>query len=358
MASVWDAVVGQDHALDLLKNFVHHPVHGFLFVGPEGCGKEEAARAFASVLLTGSDNPDTREASLIMKQVFADVHEVRREGAAITASQAEDIVVLASRSPIEAQRVVIILHEVQFMLESAIVRLLKTFEEPSEHITFILLADTFTPDLTTIASRCVTVNFAEIPVDIIEAQLVSEGINAERAQLAALGAHGSLTHARLLAGDDAYLERRNAFARVPLDSDGTGARALALVDDIMQRIDDAAAPIEEIFAQERTDLEARIKITGERGGGRKALEDSQKRRLRKHQTDELRNGLAVTAGIYRDAMSHSHNAHRLADFATAIAEIHTAMERLKLNVNETRLLQSLFMRLPTVSPADLLTPVH
>lgn len=358
MASVWDAVVGQDHALDLLKNFVNHPVHGFLFVGPEGCGKDEAARAFASALLTGGDSLDTREASLIMKQVFADVHEVRREGPAITAQQAEDIVVLASRSPIEAQRVVIILHEVQFMAESAVVRLLKTFEEPSEHITFILLADTLTPGLTTIASRSVVVNFGEIPVEIIEAQLVSEGVTAERARISALGAHGSLTHARLLADDNAYVERRNAFARVPLDSDGSGHRALALVDDIMQRIEDAAAPLEAVFAQERTDLEARIKITGERGGGRKALEDSQKRRLRKHQTDELRNGLAVTAGVYRDAMSHSHNAHRLADFAAAIADIHTSMERLKLNVNETRLLQSLFMRLPTVSPADLLTPVH
>lgn len=358
MASVWDAVVGQDHALELLKNFVDSPVHGFLFVGPEGCGKDEAARAFASVLLTGNDDAETREARLVMQQAFADVHEVRREGAAISAEQAQDVVRLSSRSPIESQRVVIILHEVQFMAESAVVRLLKTFEEPSEHITFVLLADSLTPDLATIASRCVIVNFGEIPAEIIEAQLVEEGVGAERARLAALGAHGSLTHARLLADDDAYLERRNAFARVPLDSDGTGYRALALVEDIMRRIDEAADPIEEVFAKELADLEARIKLTGERGGGRKALEDSQKRRLRKHKTDELRNGLAVTAGVYRDAMSHSHNAHRLADFAAAIDEIHRAMERLKFNVNETLLLQSLFVKLPTVSPADLLTPVH
>jgi DNA polymerase-3 subunit delta' len=358
VASVWDAVVGQDHAIDLLKNFVAHPVHGFLFVGPEGCGKDEAARAFASALLTGSDDLASREARLVMQQTFADVHEVRREGAAISAEQAQEIVRLASRSPIESNRVVIILHEVQFMAESAVVRLLKTFEEPPEHVTFILLADALTPDLTTLASRSVIINFGEVQAEVIEAQLVKEGVRAERAHLAARGAHGSLTHARLLADDDAYLDRRNAFARVPLDSDGTGYRALALVDDIMQRIKDAASPLEEVFAQELSDLEARIKLTGERGGGRKALEESQKRRMRKHLTDELRNGLAVTAGVYRDAMSHSHNAHRLADFATAVEEIHHAMERLKFNVREELLLQSLFLKLPTVSPADLLTPVH
>jgi DNA polymerase-3 subunit delta' len=353
MTSVWDAVVGQEHAVALLQRLTQHPVHGFLFVGPEGCGKDEAARAFASVLITESDSADTREARLISQQAFADVHEIRREGASITAEQAEEIIRLSSRSPIESRRVVIILHDVHFMAEAAVVRLLKTFEEPTQQIMFILLADTLLPTLTTVASRCVLVNFGEIPAEIIQQQLEQDGIDSGRARSAALGAHGSLSHARLLANDGAYLSRRDAFARVPVEVDGTGAKALSLVDDIMQRIAAAASPLEAVFEHELAELETRVKITGERGSGRKALEQSQKRRMRKHLTDELRNGLSGIAGVYRDAMSHSHNAHRLVEFSHAVDEIHTAIQRLAVNANEVLLLQSLFLRLPIVRAAEL-----
>ncbi|MEY2628170.1 MAG: putative polymerase delta subunit, partial [Actinomycetota bacterium] len=127
----------------------------------------------------------------------------------------------------------------------------------------------------------------------------------------------------------------------------------ALVDVVMEKIKDAAAPLEELFKEELAELEARIKISGERGSGRKDLEASQKRRLRKHLTDELRNGLAVVAGVYRDAMSHVHNAHRIGEFATAIDDIHTSIDRLALNANEELLLQALFLRLPVVRQTDL-----
>ena len=117
MASVWDSVVGQDHAVNLLKQLVDSPVHGYLLVGPEGCGKEEAARAFAACLITGSDDASTNEARLIVEGNYIDVHEIRREGAAISADQAQDLVLLASRSPVESHMVVIILHDIHFMSE-------------------------------------------------------------------------------------------------------------------------------------------------------------------------------------------------------------------------------------------------
>ena len=352
MASVWDTVVGQDHAVNLLKQLVDSAVHGYLLVGPEGCGKEEAARAFAACLITGSDNASTNEARLIIDGKYIDVHEVRREGASILAEQADDIVLLASRSPVESRMVVIILHDIQFMSEAAVVRLLKTFEEPSQNVRFILLADSIIPLLVTVASRCVNVNFGEIPVDVIEGTLMSEGVPADLAHSVAHGARGSMQRARLLAQDPGYAARREAFARVPRELDGSGHRATSLVADLTARIDAAAAPLEEIFEKELDDLKARIKISGERGSGKKDLEDSQKRRRRKHVTDELRSGLAVMAGVYRDVMSHAHNAHRVGEFAAAVEDIHKTMGRLGLNVNEELLLQALFLRLPVVRDAD------
>lgn len=352
MASVWDSVIGQDHAVDLLRHLVESPVHGYLLIGPEGCGKEEAARALAVCLVTGSDDAANATAQGIMRGAFIDVHEVRREGASISAEQAEYIVALASRSPVEASRVVIIMHDVHFMADTAVVRLLKTFEEPSSQVTFVLLADSIVPELVTVASRCVNVNFGELAPEHITAALVAVGINAAAAQAIASGSRGSLQLAQLLARDPDYAARRDAFARVPHELDGSGHRVAALVTDLLERIEVAAAPLEEIFEREKEALQARIKISGERGSGKKDLEDSQKRRLRKHKTDELRSGLAVIAGVYRDAMSHAHNAHRLSEFADAVDDIHRTMGRLALNAYEDLLLQALFLRLPVVRQAD------
>lgn len=352
MASVWDSVIGQSHAVDLLRQLVDSPVHGYLLIGPEGCGKEEAARALAAHIVTGSDDAMSQTAQSILRGTFIDVHEVRREGASISAEQAEDIVALASRSPVEADRVVVIMHDVHFMADTAIVRLLKTFEEPSQQVTFVLLTDAIVPELVTVASRCVNVNFGELAAEHIVAALVAEGVDPTTAEGIAAGSRGSLQLARLLARDPEYASRRDAFARVPHELDGSGHRVATLVSDLLARIEAAAAPLEEIFEREKEALQARIKISGERGSGRKDLEDSQKRRLRKHKTDELRSGLAVIAGVYRDAMSHAHNAHRISEFARAVDDIHRTMGRLALNAYEDLLLQALFLRLPVVRQAD------
>lgn len=352
MASVWDSVIGQGHAVDMLRKLTRQPLHGYLFVGPEGCGKDEAARAFATTLITGTDDADTREARLISQQAFADVHEIRREGASILAEQAEKVIQLAARSTVESSVCVIIMHEVQLMADAAIVRLLKTLEEPPTHVRFILLADTLVPSLTTVASRCVNVAFGEISPDVIEGVLISEGVNGELARAASHGSSGSLNRARLLVRDRDFLARREAFAHIPGSLDGSAGRALNLVDDVLQRIKAAAKALEEVFEQELADLEARVKVSGERGSGRKDLEASQKRRMRKHLTDELRSGLAAIAGVYRDAMALAHNAHRIGEFAAAIDDIHRSIDRLGLNANEELLLQALFIRLPAARTAE------
>jgi DNA polymerase III delta prime subunit len=52
MSSVWNKIVGQHKAVERLQQLAINNVHAFLFIGPEGCGKEDAARAFASVTLS------------------------------------------------------------------------------------------------------------------------------------------------------------------------------------------------------------------------------------------------------------------------------------------------------------------
>jgi DNA polymerase-3 subunit delta' len=158
--SVWDSVVGQAKAVEQLHQLAVNHVHAYLFIGPEGCGKDEAARAFAAQLITGSDNAASREADLIMRGSFSDVIEVLREGAAVDKDEAEAIIRLATTTPTESKVKVVIVHEVHLMRDSAAARLLKTIEEPSEKVIFILLADQLVPSLATINSRCVVVRSA------------------------------------------------------------------------------------------------------------------------------------------------------------------------------------------------------
>ena len=160
MSSLWAKIIGQDRTVERLRQLATTNVQSFLFVGPEGCGKELAARIFATTLITQNDKDDTREADLIMRGEFSDVNEIYRVGAAVDADEAEGVVLQSSTTPLEAKVKVIIIHEVHLMRDAAAVRLLKTIEEPAKQIIFILLADQIVPSLTTLNSRCVTINFS------------------------------------------------------------------------------------------------------------------------------------------------------------------------------------------------------
>ncbi len=347
-SSIWSWVVGQDHAIRQLKQLAEHPLHAYLFVGPEGCGKEEAARAFASLLLTGSADSSSRVADLVRRGSFPDVHEVFREGAAVDKEEAESIVRAASTTPTESALKIVIIHEVHLMRDSAAVRLLKTIEEPPEKMVFILLADQLVPSLTTIASRCVSVTFTPISTSDIVQYLITDGIEESMALSAASASAGNISRARLLATDERLAARLAAFADVPYQLDGTGSTVARLVDEIFAHLDVATEPLGEQHEREVAELEARVALTGERGSGRKALQDRHKRQIRKARTDELRTGLATIAKSYH-AVVTAQPPHPEADsYARAITKIHKVMGSLGLNVNEELAIQALLLQCPSL----------
>ena len=328
--SVWDSVVGQTKAVEQLHQLAINHVHAYLFIGPEGCGKDEAARAFATQLITGSDNATSREADLIMRGSFSDVIEVLREGAAVDKDEAEAIIRLATTTPTESKVKAVIVHEVHLMRDSAAARLLKTIEEPSEKVIFILLADQLVPSLATINSRCVVVQFA--------------ANNAYRE--------------RLLANDPQFAHRQEAFANIPHKLDGSGATVALIVDEIFELIEQATKPLIAEQKKELEELEARVTLTGERGSGRKALQDRHKRQLRKFNTDELRSGLSTIAGTYHSLIVSETQYSEEAKYHDAIHRIHKAMDSLGLNVNEELLLQSLFLHCPSLMMLNRVTAVN
>jgi len=344
--SVWDDVVGQPDAIARLRAAADNgAVHAYLFVGPAGSTKLEAARAFASRLLTGSENADQRDARLILRGEHPDVREVRRTGPAISKDQADEIVRESSLTPSEGASKVMILEEFHLLAAAGAARLLKTIEEPPDSTTFLVLADFVPADLITIASRCARIDFRAIGHDVIAARLLTEGINPAVAMTAARAANGDLDRARVLATDPALSERRAAFAGTPHLLDGTGAVALRRAAELLASIDAAAEPLAVRHAVEVAELDERIKAYGERGSGKKQLDERHKRELRRHRTDELRAGLATMAGTYRDTAVNGGTTDVDA-CADAVHRIHRAIESLERNPNEKLLLESLLWSLP------------
>ena len=345
--SVWSAVVGQPQAISRLSFAANDPVHAYLFVGPPGSTKDEASRAFAAVLMTGSDDPTQRDARLALAGEHPDVREVVRQGARISADQVAEIIRNASLAPVEGSRKVMILHDFHLLDASAAARLLKTLEEPPASTIFIVLADQVTPELVTLASRCVRIVFAALSNDVVASTLVDAGIDPGTAAVAAQAAEGNLTRARVLATDTGLMGRRDAFAGLAARLDGTGTTVVTLCTEVLSLIDAAAAPLAARQAEEVSALEAKVAAAGERGSGRKQLEEVHKRELRRHRVDELRSGLGVLAGAYRDALVRGQLPRPDAGVA-AVTRIHEALEAMERNPNETLLLQALLLDLPSL----------
>ena len=347
---VFDSVVGQDRAVAQLRAAARAPVHAYLFSGPPGSGKRPAARAFAAALLCPEGGcGDCDVCVRVAAEVHPDLVVIEREGAYITVAQAREIQRLALRTPNERPRKVLVLSDFHLVREAA-ATLLKVVEEPPASTVFVVLAEHVPLELVTIASRCVRIDFVALGVADLVAALVAEGVDPTRAAEVAEAAGGRLDRARLLASDPDFAERRRAWRAVAARLDGTGATVATLAAELVELLSGAAVePLEARQAAERAALEERVERSGERGAGRKDLADRHRRELRRLRTDELRFGLVILSGVYRDALVRGTTDRRAA--VAAIEALRAASENLVRNPSETLLLQALLLRLPPLEAA-------
>jgi DNA polymerase-3 subunit delta' len=343
--SVFDDVIGQESAVAHLRAAVTAPVHAYLLVGPPGSGKRTAAFAFAAALLCPRGG--CGECDVCMRALAGnhpDVVLVERSGPSITVDQAREVRRLAMRSPNEGSRKVLLLTDFHLVREAASV-LLKVLEEPPASTVFVILAEQMPPELVTIASRCVRVDFGPLRADQVAAALVGEGVDATVAGDVAAVAGGRLDRARLLANDNGFGSRREAWRAVPGRLDGTGAAVAVVASDLAELLGSAGvATLETRQAAEVADLAERVERTGERGAGRKVLTDRHKRELRRLRHDELRFGLATLAGAYGEALAAGTGDPR--SCIDAVAAIQAAAEAMVRNPTEALLLQDLLLKLP------------
>ncbi len=344
-------VVGQERAVTQLRNALAHPLHAYLFVGPPGSGKRQAAAAFAGELLAAVDPEGAdRHRRLAVAEQHPDYFLLEPEGRALLVEEAGQLITEASRSPVEGQRKVLLVDRFHTAEARVAPKLLKTIEEPPASSVFILLADEVPPEQITIASRCVQIEFGPVAPAAIEQLLVSEGVEPTRAAEVAEASVGSVERARLLVTDERFVARRDAWRSVPSRLDGTGAAVAVMVDELRDLIDEAQTPLVARHDLEREELDKREEELGTRGSGRKTLEARHKREIRAVRDAELRFGLGILAGLYRDRLLDHP---RPAVLAAATKRLTDAGEALGRNPNETLLLQALFVGLPELAnPAE------
>lgn len=342
----WDSVIGQIDAVRRLQAAVEAPVHAYLFVGPSGSGKMQAAKVFAGELLAATDPGNAeRHRRLAAGEGHADVHVLNPAGNNLRREEeAEPLIMQASRSPVEGQCKVLIVNRFHSATPAAAASLLKTIEEPPATSVFVLLAEDVPAEHVTIESRCTRVDFSPVSVEVIAATLTDEGmVTADQALVVAQAAAGSVERARTLVSDGRLVARRDAWWSIPDRLDGTGAAVAVMVEEVRGLIDDACTAKVAQHEAELAALTAREEQLGARGSGRKDLESRHRRELRQFRTEELRFGLSTLAIRYREAVVGDPDRERLLDAVDALRHTQAALVR---NPNEALALQALLLRLP------------
>ena len=233
---IFSEVIGQEHVVSALSNALNNQRvhHAFLFTGTRGVGKTTLARIFAKALNceTGvSADPCGQCVACqgVDRGNFVDLIEVD----AASRTRVEDTRELLENvqyAPTQGRFKIYLIDEVHMLSTHSFNALLKTLEEPPEHVKFLLATTTPQKLPTTILSRCIQFNLKSVDMTRLSAQLEkildAENINYEQSALMVLArsANGSVRDALSL------LDQAIAFSNGDVNSDQVRAM-LGMIDD-------------------------------------------------------------------------------------------------------------------------------
>ena len=200
-------LTGQDHVVRALTNALEQKRlhHAYLFTGTRGIGKTTIARILAKALncQTGVSSTPCGVCSACTEidgGRFIDLIEM--DAASNTqVEKMRELLENALYAPTVARYKVYIIDEVHMLSKSAFNAMLKTLEEPPEHVKFILATTDPQKIPVTVLSRCLQFNLKQIPVQLIAAHLrhvlEQEHISCDETslQLLARSAQGSMRDA-------------------------------------------------------------------------------------------------------------------------------------------------------------------
>jgi DNA polymerase III subunit gamma/tau len=243
---IFDDVLGQDHVVQTLKNAIQQRrlAHAYLFVGPRGTGKTSTARILAKALNCVQGPTPTpcgvcdscREIAL---GISLDVLEI--DGASNNSvDQVRELRDNVRFAPVRGRYKVYIIDEVHMLTQQAFNALLKTLEEPPQHVIFVFATTEPHKVLPTILSRCQRFDLHRIPPRVIAQHLnfiaTQEGVTLSPAasNAIAIAADGGLRDA------ESMLDQLVAFCGASIDEQQVlevfGLTAEQVVLDLSQAI--------------------------------------------------------------------------------------------------------------------------
>ena len=316
--SVFDRLIDQSDTVAVLKQAVvasrdstdesQDMTHAWLFTGPPGSGRSNAALAFAAALVCADGGcGDCVDCRTALTGSHADVELIQTEGLSIKIDEIRELITRAAWTPSVATYRVVVMEDADRLTESAANALLKAVEEPSTRTIWLLCAPTVTDVLPTIRSRTRNLTLRTPSATAVSTLLQGEGISVNLANFAAAASQGHIGRARYLARDQSARDIRNDILKLPttiVDVASAFAAAARLVDaaksqaeeDAEKKNDGELAALKEAWGQQGTRVVS---------GGAKAvkeLEKEQKSRQTRMVRDYLDRALLDIATLYRDVL--------------------------------------------------------
>ena len=309
--TLWDELVGQDHAISLMKAAAaagsQAMTHAWLITGPPGSGRSTLAHAFAAELVGVGSDP--HRSAQVVSGAHPDVSILATDRVTITIDEVRALVSFSYFSPSLSPYRVVIIEDADRMTERTSNVLLKALEEPPPQTVWILCAPSPADVLPTIRSRMRSVTL-QVPSISDVASLITarEGVDKDLALVAAREAQSHIGMASRLATDEDARKRRDHSVSIVF-SLGSVSEAVAAAGALIEVAKaDAEALVEKQDANER---EVLLRSLGIAPGGAiptalrsqvKTLEEDQKRRATRSLRDAVDRILVDVMSVLRDVL--------------------------------------------------------
>lgn len=309
---VWARLVGQAPVIERLRRAVDGDMtHAWLFTGPPGSGRSNAALAFAAALQC-PDRGCGRCHSCHEVDVGShpDVRVTRTEKLSIGVDEVRELVRTAALAPVGERWQVMVVEDADRLTDQAANALLKAVEEPTERTVWLLCAPTAEDVLPTIRSRTRSVVLATPSADDVADFLVrQDALDPALASYAARASQGHIGRARALARDEDTRRRRQEVVTIPgrLSSVGACVAAAADLHEVAKQEAEAITSAHDVREKSELDTAYGVVDRGRRpreyAPALRAMESSQKTRAKRRVLDVVDRSLMDLVSVYRDVLT-------------------------------------------------------